>query len=157
MQETLRHRPVLLNAAPRLTMEPVEIGGWTYPEGVCLLADAYLLRYPDLEREELFEAMRCPEEGNRPLSYTEVAPKLAAYVKRLGFTHVEFLPVMEHPYGGSWGYQVTSYFAPTARFGDPDGLKRLIASMPGVVTVVSPPEARTAVAEWAAAGVARYR
>ncbi len=47
-------------------------------------------------------------------------------MQHLGFTHVEFLPVMEHPYGGSWGYQVTSYFAPTARFGDPDGLRLLI-------------------------------
>src|SRR5581483_11734123 len=50
----------------------------------------------------------------RPLSYREVAPLLAAYVTDLGFTHVEFLPLAEHPFGGSWGYQVTSYFAPTA-------------------------------------------
>ncbi len=50
----------------------------------------------------------------------------SAYVADLGFTHVEFLPVMEHPFGGSWGYQVTSYFAPTARFGDPDGFRYLV-------------------------------
>jgi 1,4-alpha-glucan branching enzyme len=60
------------------------------------------------------------------LSYSELADQLTAYVSEQGFTHVELLPVMEHPYGGSWGYQVTGYYAPTARFGDPDGLRLLI-------------------------------
>ncbi|MET3960685.1 1,4-alpha-glucan branching enzyme [Marmoricola sp. OAE513] len=60
------------------------------------------------------------------LSYDDLAEQLTAYVVETGFTHVELLPVMEHPYGGSWGYQVTSYYAPTSRFGDPDGLRRLI-------------------------------
>ena len=60
------------------------------------------------------------------LSYHELADQLTAYVEELGFTHVEFLPVMEHPYGGSWGYQVTGYYAPTARFGDPDGFRHLV-------------------------------
>jgi 1,4-alpha-glucan branching enzyme len=55
-----------------------------------------------------------------PLSYRDLARQLADYVAELGFTHVELLPVMEHPYSGSWGYQVSGYFAPTARFGDPD-------------------------------------
>jgi len=64
--------------------------------------------------------------GGEPYSYAEVADALIPYLTDLGFTHVEFLPVMEHPYGGSWGYQVTSYFAPTSRFGDPDGLRYLI-------------------------------
>ena len=59
-------------------------------------------------------------------SYAELADHLVPYLVDLGFTHVEFLPVMEHPFGGSWGYQVTSYFAPTARFGDPDGLRLLV-------------------------------
>ncbi len=59
-------------------------------------------------------------------SYAELADHLVPYLTDLGFTHVEFLPVMEHPFGGSWGYQVTSYFAPTARFGDPDGLRLLV-------------------------------
>jgi len=59
-------------------------------------------------------------------SYRDLADELVNYVKDLGFTHVEFLPVAEHPFGGSWGYQVTSYFAPTARFGDPDELRFLI-------------------------------
>jgi 1,4-alpha-glucan branching enzyme len=60
------------------------------------------------------------------LSYRELADQLTDYVVELGFTHVEFLPVMEHPYGGSWGYQVTGYYAPTARFGDPDGFRYLV-------------------------------
>jgi 1,4-alpha-glucan branching enzyme len=59
-------------------------------------------------------------------SYGDLAEELVAYVSDLGFTHVELLPVMEHPYGGSWGYQVSSYFAPTARFGEPDDLRLLI-------------------------------
>src|SRR5579885_1750683 len=70
--------------------------------------------------------LRVPDDGDRPLSYREMAHQLADYVSDLGFTHVEFLPVMEHPFAGSWGYQVTSYFAPTARFGTPDDFKYLV-------------------------------
>jgi 1,4-alpha-glucan branching enzyme len=62
----------------------------------------------------------------RGRSYAELADELTAYVADMGFTHVEFLPVMEHPYGGSWGYQVTGYYAPTARFGPPDDFRRLV-------------------------------
>jgi 1,4-alpha-glucan branching enzyme len=58
--------------------------------------------------------------------YTELGEELADYVSGLGFTHVELLPVMEHPFGGSWGYQVSSYFAPTSRFGDPDDFRGLV-------------------------------
>jgi 1,4-alpha-glucan branching enzyme len=60
------------------------------------------------------------------LSYRELADALVEYVTWLGFTHVELMPVMEHPYGGSWGYQVTSYYAPSARFGAPDDLRYLV-------------------------------
>ena len=60
------------------------------------------------------------------LSYVELAEQLTEYVTQLGFTHVEFLPVAEHPFGGSWGYQVTSYYAPTARFGSPDDFRYLV-------------------------------
>jgi len=63
--------------------------------------------------------MRVPEENDRPLTYREIAPRLANHVERLGFTHVELLPVMEHPFYGSWGYQTTGYFAPTSRYGSP--------------------------------------
>jgi 1,4-alpha-glucan branching enzyme len=62
----------------------------------------------------------------RAMTYRELADDLVGYVTWMGFTHVEFLPVMEHPFGGSWGYQVTSYFAPSSRFGDPDDLRYLI-------------------------------
>jgi 1,4-alpha-glucan branching enzyme len=60
------------------------------------------------------------------LSYRELAGKLTEYVTSMGFTHVEFLPVAEHPFGGSWGYQVSSYYAPTARFGTPDDFRYLV-------------------------------
>jgi 1,4-alpha-glucan branching enzyme len=70
--------------------------------------------------------MRVPEEGHRPLTYRELAPKLADHVARLGFTHVELLPVMEHPFYGSWGYQTTGYYAPTSRYGTPQDLMYLI-------------------------------
>lgn len=69
---------------------------------------------------------RVPEEGNRYLTYRELAPLLADYVTRMGFTHVEFLPIMEHPFYGSWGYQVTAYFAPTSRYGTPQDFMYLV-------------------------------
>jgi len=69
---------------------------------------------------------RVPEQGNRWLTYREIAPLLAGYINKMGFTHVEFLPVMEHPFYGSWGYQTTGYFAPTARYGAPQDLMFLI-------------------------------
>ncbi len=69
---------------------------------------------------------RVPEEGGRPLSWRELAPRLADHVTELGFTHVELMPVMEHPFYGSWGYQVTGYFAPTARYGSPEDLKHFV-------------------------------
>jgi 1,4-alpha-glucan branching enzyme len=68
-------------------------------------------------------------EGNRSLSYREMAPLLVDHIKRLGFTHVEFLPVMDHPFFGSWGYQVTGYFAASGRYGTPQDLMFLIDTL----------------------------
>jgi 1,4-alpha-glucan branching enzyme len=69
---------------------------------------------------------RVMEEGGRPLTYREIAPRLIEHARRHGFTHLEFLPLAEHPFTGSWGYQVSAYFAPTARYGTPDDLRFLI-------------------------------
>ena len=69
---------------------------------------------------------RVAEENNRPLSYREAAPLLADYARRNGFTHIEFLPLKEHPYGPSWGYQVSAYYAPSSRYGSPDDFRFLI-------------------------------
>jgi 1,4-alpha-glucan branching enzyme len=67
-----------------------------------------------------------PEEGDRPLTYRELATQLVDHVASLGFTHVELMPVSEHPYTPSWGYQVSSYYAPTSRFGSPDDFRFLV-------------------------------
>ena len=69
---------------------------------------------------------RVPEENNRPLTYLEMTEYLPEYVREMGFTHVEFTPVMEHPFYGSWGYQTTGYFAPTSRYGTPQDFMSLI-------------------------------
>jgi len=113
--------------------------GWTDSAYLKQRAGEDPLRKPwSIYEVHLGAWMRVPEERGhgavsvgdghtgRFLTYDELVPKLVAYVKKMGFTHVELMPITEHPYDGSWGYQVTGYFAPTSRFGDPEGLKRLI-------------------------------
>ena len=73
--------------------------------------------------------MRVPLEGNRMMTYRELAPRLVDYLTKMNFTHVEFLPVMEHPFYGSWGYQVTGLFAPTSRYGTPQDFMYLIDTL----------------------------
>ncbi len=74
--------------------------------------------------------MRAPADGGSvPLTYRDLAPRLAEYCARMGFSHVEFLPVMEHPFYGSWGYQVTGFFAPTSRYGSPQDFMYLIDTL----------------------------
>jgi 1,4-alpha-glucan branching enzyme len=95
------------------------------------------------------------------LSYRELAAQLTGYVTEMGFTHVEFLPVMEHPFGGSWGYQVTSYYAPTSRFGTPDDFRFLVDTLhrAGVGVLVDWVPAHFPRDEWALArfdGTALY-
>lgn len=72
---------------------------------------------------------RVVEDGDRPLTYREMATELTAYVKEMGFSHVEFLPLSEHPFAGSWGYQVTGFFAPTHRYGTPQDFMFLVDTL----------------------------
>jgi 1,4-alpha-glucan branching enzyme len=95
------------------------------------------------------------------LSYKELAEQLVDYVSEAGFTHVELLPVMEHPFGGSWGYQVTSYYAPTSRFGSPDEFRYLVDRLhqAGIGVIVDWVPAHFPKDEWALArfdGTALY-
>jgi 1,4-alpha-glucan branching enzyme len=90
-------------------------GAWMAERSRCQALDAPLAIY----EVHLGSWMRVPEEGDRFLRYPELAEKLAAYVRDLGYTHVELLPVAEHPFYGSWGYQTIGHFAPTRRYGRP--------------------------------------
>jgi 1,4-alpha-glucan branching enzyme len=99
--------------------------GWMSRRGAAQAQDAPMSIY----EVHLGSWMRVPEEGNRSLTYREAAARLTAYVKEMGFTHVEFLPLTEHPFGGSWGYQTVGYFAPTSRYGAPQDLMFLIDAL----------------------------
>ncbi|WP_217915232.1 1,4-alpha-glucan branching protein GlgB [Miltoncostaea marina] len=88
-------------------------------------------RRPHAEPVSIYEVhlpswRRVPEEGDRSLTYRELGEQLGDYAVDMGFTHVELLPVMAHPFAGSWGYQVTSYFAPTPTLGSPDDLREMV-------------------------------
>ena len=100
---------------------------WTDGEWIAQRAQANALNAPmSIYEVHLGSWRRAPEDGHRPLRYREIAIELAAYVVEMGFTHVELLPVMEHPFYGSWGYQVTGFFAPTSRYGSPEDFMFLV-------------------------------
>ena len=124
-------------------------------------ASPHLQRPMSVYEVHLGSWRRVPEDGHRPLTYRELADQLPGYVADLGFTHVELMPVAEHPFGGSWGYQVSSYFAPTARQGGPDDFRALVDALHqrGIGVVVDWVPAHFPRDEWALArfdGTALY-
>jgi 1,4-alpha-glucan branching enzyme len=100
---------------------------WSDADWLARRAQSDALRQPmSIYEVHLGSWRRNTLEGDRSLTYLELADELSAYVADLGFTHVELMPIMEHPFGGSWGYQVTGYFAPTSRFGTPDDFRSFV-------------------------------
>ncbi len=98
---------------------------WNDERWMEMRAHANILRQPvSVYEVHLGSWMR--GDGNSLLSYRELGDKLADYVQRMGFTHIELMPVMEHPFSGSWGYQITGYYAPTSRFGSPDDFRYFV-------------------------------
>jgi 1,4-alpha-glucan branching enzyme len=103
---------------------------WNDREWMRVRAEADLHRKPmSIYEVHLGSWRRVPDEGTRMLSYRELADLLPAYIAEMGFTHVEFMPVTEHPFYGSWGYQTTGYFAPTSRYGTPQDFKYLVDAL----------------------------
>ncbi len=105
---------------------------WADDEWIAARASAEGLRRPMSIYELHAGSWRHTDDGHggtRPLSYLEMAEALPAYIEALGFTHVEFMPLAEHPFAGSWGYQVSAYYAPTSRFGRPDDLRVLVDAL----------------------------
>ena len=106
-----------------------ELGGytWTDDEWLTRRYDQDLLSRPiSIYEVHLGSWRRKGDNGDRYLTYRELADELVPYVRDMGFTHIELMPILEHPFDGSWGYQVTGYFAPTSRFGSPEDLQHLI-------------------------------
>jgi len=95
---------------------------------VCSRDGSYIAAPMNIYEMHLGSFMR-HEDDNTPLSYRELADILPSYLKKMGYTHVEFLPIQEHPFDGSWGYQVCGFYAPTSRYGDPNDLRHLINTL----------------------------
>jgi 1,4-alpha-glucan branching enzyme len=121
---------VAFEAPPRTASVVRDIAGYEWQDAAWMQERAsahnWLDRPVAIYEVHLGSWARVPEDGDRPLTYREMAERLVPYVKDLGFTHIELLPVMEHPYGASWGYQVTGFFAPTSRYGSPEDFKALV-------------------------------
>ena len=114
---------------PPETASRIEQSSYTWNDGAWLMKrrdDNPLERPMAIYEVHLGSWARVPEEEHRSLSYREIAVKLVEHVTALGFNYIELMPVTEHPFTGSWGYQVSGYYAPTSRFGAPDDLRYLI-------------------------------
>ena len=132
---------------PRIKTDPFAFGMEAPPETASCVVDLARYEWNDTEwmdarptrdstrlpmliyEMHLGSWARVPENDDRPLTYRELAPRLVEHCQRLGFTHVELMPVMEHPFTGSWGYQVSGYFAPTRRYGSPDDFKYFVDTL----------------------------
>jgi len=121
---------VFFEVPPKTAAIVHDVGGYAWGDAAWMARRAETRGWLDqpmtVYEVHLGSWVRVPEDGNRFLTYRELAERLPSYVKDLGFTHVELLPVMEHPFAGSWGYQVLGYYAPTSRFGPPEDFKRLV-------------------------------
>ncbi len=112
---------------PKTAAVVYDLGGYEWQDGEWMEGRAKTdhLRSPlSIYEVHLGSWKRAP--GDRPLSYRELAEQLVPYVRDLGFTHIEMLPITEHPFTGSWGYQTTGYFAPTSRYGNPDDFRHFV-------------------------------
>jgi 1,4-alpha-glucan branching enzyme len=117
---------------PRTASRVWDLGGYQWSDGEWMgrRSRANGLAAPvSIYEVHLGSWRRVPAQGDRWLTYRELAPQLAAYVHHMGFTHVELLPVSEHPFDGSWGYQPAGYYAPTSRFGTPQDFMFLVDTL----------------------------
>ena len=105
---------------------PPDTYGWKDTDWMQERGESHAIDRPMTIYEVHLGSWRRHFEGNRYYTYDELAAELVPYVRNMGFTHVEFMPVNEYPFDGSWGYQPTGLYAPTARFGTPDGFRRLV-------------------------------
>jgi 1,4-alpha-glucan branching enzyme len=121
---------VAFEAPPQTASVVRDIAHYEWTDGRWMAArrdnNAWLDRPMATYEVHLGSWARVPEDGNRFLTYRELADRLVPYVQEMGYTHIELLPVMEHPFSGSWGYQVLGFFAPTSRFGPPEDFKLFV-------------------------------